>query len=96
MSKAKRAEGYRPGAAKGADDRARRRSISDWSTDEASFVEGWGVAGWRGYWDAHSGADVDLDAEAQMGWGKQTATAALGLGVAAAVLLREKLRRPRA
>jgi hypothetical protein len=96
MSRSKRAESYRRGAAKGADDLARHRSISDWSEDEASSVEGWGMAGWRGYWDAHSGADVDLDAGAQMGWWKQTATAVAGLGVAAAVLVADKLRRPRA
>jgi hypothetical protein len=93
MSASKRADTYRRGAAKGADDRARGRSISDWSAAERSCIEGWGLAGWRGYWDAHSDEDRDRDAGARMGWWRQAATGALGLAGAGLLLVSGELKR---
>jgi hypothetical protein len=91
MSRASRAEQYRNGARKGADDRKRGRSVGDWSTDERRERK-WGFPGWRGYWDAHDDPEVDIDARAEMSLFKEIGRAALGLAIGLPVLLRHRRR----
>lgn len=87
------AEKYEIGLAKGKADVAAGRDMTDWSQEEGAATRGWGLAGWRGYWDGHYLAEnPGSDLSDIKPWHRVIAAMA-GIAVSIPIVLRKLFRR---